>query len=98
MPWSAYTNTRRLCSFDLRGDPVAGRRPRPALSTGQDARRGMDRNEKKRLRERIGEHLDVSGARLTDDEALQLADLVDNYENYRGRTARRPRGTTAGAP
>ena len=36
----------------------------------------MDRNEKKRLRERIGEHLDVSGARLTDDEALQLADLV----------------------
>src|SRR5699024_4641913 len=66
-----------------------GRRPRPALSTGQDARRGMDRNEKKRLRERIGEDLDVSGARLTDDEALQLADLVDNYENYRGQSETR---------
>src|SRR5690625_3152040 len=49
----------------------------------------MDRNEKKRLRERIGEHLDVSGARLTDDEALQLADLVDNYENYRGQSETR---------
>lgn len=45
----------------------------------------MDRNEKKRIRDRIGEHLDVSGARLTDDEAAFLEDFVDTYdETYRG--------------
>lgn len=30
----------------------------------------MDKNEKKRTRESVGEHLDVAGARLTDDEAV----------------------------
>lgn len=50
----------------------------------------MDRNEKKRLRERIGEHLDVTGARLTDDEATLLGDFVDEYdEKHRGRTETR---------
>src|SRR5690625_7856272 len=33
--------------------------------------------------------MDESRARLTDDEALQLADLVDNYENYRGQSETR---------
>ena len=45
----------------------------------------MDRNEKKRLRERIGQHIDVSGTRMSDDEATLLADVIDNYdEQYRG--------------
>ncbi|MEA9986070.1 hypothetical protein [Subtercola sp. RTI3] len=46
----------------------------------------MDKNEKKRLRAHVGEHLDISGARLTDDEAEQLADFVDNYDEFRGRS------------
>lgn len=47
----------------------------------------MDRSEKKRLREHIGEHVDVSGARLSDDEAQFLGDFVDNYDDdYRGRS------------
>lgn len=49
----------------------------------------MDRNEKKRLREHIGKYLDVSSARLTDDEAVQLADFVDTYEHYRGQAETR---------
>jgi hypothetical protein len=36
----------------------------------------MDRNEKKRIRDYIGEHLDVSGTRLTDDEAGSSAACV----------------------
>lgn len=52
----------------------------------------MDRNEKKKLREHIGEHLDVSGARLTDDDATFLGDFVDNYdENYKGQSESRTR-------
>jgi len=46
----------------------------------------MDREEKQRLREHIGEHLDVSGARLKDDEAVFLGELIDNYDSYRGRS------------
>jgi len=50
----------------------------------------MDRNEKNRLREHIGEHLDVGKSRLTDDEAVFLSDFIDNYdEKYRGRTESR---------
>lgn len=48
----------------------------------------MDRNEKKRLRERIGEHIDVSGTRMSDDEATFLAGVIDNYdEQYRGESS-----------
>lgn len=48
----------------------------------------MDRHEKKRLRDHIGEHLDVSGARLTDDEAVELGEFVDTYnETSKGRDA-----------
>ncbi len=50
----------------------------------------MDRNEKKRLRDFIGEHVDVSGARLTDEEARSLADFIQDYdETYRGRSESR---------
>ncbi|GAA4297823.1 nuclear transport factor 2 (NTF2) superfamily protein [Actinomadura luteofluorescens] len=50
----------------------------------------MDRHEKKRLRDYIGEHLDVSSTRLTDDEARFLRDFLDAYdETYRGRTETR---------
>lgn len=54
----------------------------------------MDRTEKKQLRDHIGEHLDVSGTRLTDDEALFLCEFIDGYARYRGhvevrRTSRR---------
>jgi hypothetical protein len=50
----------------------------------------MDRNKKKKLREYIGEHLDVSSARLTDDEAIFLRDFIDEYdETYKGRSETR---------
>lgn len=50
----------------------------------------MDRSEKKKLREYIAEHLDVSNARLSDDEALQLRDFIDDYdESYKGQSVTR---------
>lgn len=49
----------------------------------------MDRDEKRRLREHIGEHLDVSGARMKDDEAEFLGSFIDDYDSYRGRSETR---------
>ena len=50
----------------------------------------VDRNEKKKLRELIGEHLDVSNARLTDDEAGFLKDFIVDYDDkYRGQSETR---------
>lgn len=49
----------------------------------------MDRSEKKRLRDRIGEHLDVSSSRLTDDEATFLNDFIDDYDAYKGQSKTR---------
>jgi len=47
----------------------------------------MDRNQKKLLRERIGVHLDVSGTRLSDDEALELSEFIENYDSsYKGKS------------
>lgn len=46
----------------------------------------MDANEKKKARARIGEHIDVSKARLTDAEAGELLDLVNGYDDYKGKT------------
>lgn len=47
----------------------------------------MDRNEKRRLRNSIGQHLDVSKTRLTDEEANILSDFIDNYDStYKGKT------------
>ena len=52
----------------------------------------MDRDEKKKIRNHIGEHLDVSGARLTDDEAVFLRDFVDEYDElHKGRSETRTR-------
>lgn len=51
----------------------------------------MDRNEKKKLREYIGEHLDVSGTRLTDEDAQQLGQFIDSYDDYRGHSKTRTR-------
>ena len=44
----------------------------------------MDRNEKKKLREKISEFLDLEHTRLSDDDASLLSDFVDNYDDYRG--------------
>lgn len=50
----------------------------------------MDRGEKKRLRDHIGEHLDVSSTRLTDEEAEFLVDFIDNYdETHQGHSETR---------
>ncbi|MET9587123.1 hypothetical protein ABZY10_29345 [Streptomyces sp. NPDC006539] len=47
----------------------------------------MDRHEKRQLRDYIGEYLDISGTRLTDDEATFLGNFLDEYDKtYRGRT------------
>lgn len=55
----------------------------------------VDRNEKKRLRDKIGASLDVSGARLTDDEAQFLGEFVDIYKDeYRGRSETRTNSFT----
>ena len=56
----------------------------------------MDRNEKKRRREFIGEHLDVSGTRLNDDETRMLCDYIENFaDDYSGQSETR-RTTTKG--
>ncbi|TFD83221.1 hypothetical protein [Cryobacterium fucosi] len=50
----------------------------------------MDQHEKKKIRDHIGEHIDVSNARLTNDETTFLRDFVDKYdEDYKGRTETR---------
>ena len=52
----------------------------------------MDRYEKKRLRDHIGEHLDVSKTRLTDDEAAFLESFIYTYdERFKGRSTSRER-------
>ena len=50
----------------------------------------MDRNEKKKLRESIGERLDVRDARLSDDDALFLAGFLENYDDkWKGQSGTR---------
>ncbi|MCY1232337.1 hypothetical protein D9M72_448220 [compost metagenome] len=52
----------------------------------------VDAHEKKKLRDQIGEHLDVSAAQLTDDEAVFLRDFIDDYgEVHRGNSKTRTR-------
>lgn len=51
----------------------------------------MDRKEKKKLRERIGEQLDVSRTRLSDEDARELGQFMDNYADYRGHSKTRTR-------
>ena len=55
----------------------------------------MDREQKRRLRDHIGEHLDVSGARLKDEESTFLADFVDDYDSYRGESDTRTSSFTS---
>ncbi|MDO8392482.1 MAG: hypothetical protein Q7V57_18565 [Actinomycetota bacterium] len=50
----------------------------------------MDRNEKNKLREAIGEHVDVSNARLSDDEAVFLNDFIEEYDDkFKGQSTTR---------
>lgn len=50
----------------------------------------MDRNEKKRLRAEIAQQLNLSGTRLTDDEATTLKGFIDDYDKaYKGRSETR---------
>ena len=51
----------------------------------------MKRSDKKRLRDKIAEHIDISATRLSDGEAQQLSDLVDDYDSYSGRSETRER-------
>lgn len=51
----------------------------------------MDRSEKKRLRKKIAEHIDISATRLSDNEAQQLSDFVDDYDSYSGTSDTRER-------
>lgn len=47
----------------------------------------MDKSEKKRLRSRIGERLDISHTRMSDDDALMLDRFLDSYEtDYKGKS------------
>lgn len=56
----------------------------------------MDRNEKRRRREFIGERIDVRGTRLKDDETAVLCDYIENFANdYKGQSETR-RTTTKG--
>jgi hypothetical protein len=55
----------------------------------ENGARKMDRQEKMRLREHIGKHVDVSGTRLTDDEAQRLAKFIDDYDSHRGQSRTR---------
>ena len=59
----------------------------------------MNRREKKALRDRIGEHLDIGSARLSDHEAEVLGQFIDDYAySYRGRSdSRRTRRTGWGS-
>lgn len=46
----------------------------------------MDRKEKKRLKEEIGKHIDLSNGRFTDYEVSRLHDLVEGRDSYDGRS------------
>ncbi len=46
----------------------------------------MDRKEKNRMKEEIGEFIDLKYGRFTDEEMERLHDLVQNRETYNGRS------------
>lgn len=46
----------------------------------------MDRKEKKRLKDEIGKHIDLSNGRFTDYEVSRLHNLVEERDSYNGRT------------
>ena len=43
----------------------------------------MNKQEKRNY---IGQHIDISHARLTDNEADTLCDLIKNYDSYKGKS------------
>ena len=51
----------------------------------------MDRGRKKRLRDKISQSIDITSTRLSDDEALELSDFVDDYDSYAGTSKTRER-------
>lgn len=62
------------------------KQPGAGQPISENGARKMDRQEKMRLREHIGKHVDVSGTRLTDDEAQRLAEFIDDYDSRRGQS------------
>ena len=46
----------------------------------------MDRKEKKQMKERISDYLDLGNGRYKDDEVETLLDLTENREEYDGRS------------
>ncbi|WP_407358037.1 hypothetical protein LTA6_002628 [Microbacterium sp. LTA6] len=46
----------------------------------------MERGEKARMRDYIGQHLDVSSTRLSDYQAQRLVEFIDSYDQYRGKS------------
>ncbi|KAF2412533.1 hypothetical protein B1729_14570 [Microbacterium sp. B35-04] len=53
----------------------------------------MDRGDKARTRDYIGQYLDVSGSRLSDYQAQRLVDFIENYDKYRGQSFTKKRST-----
>ncbi|QKW22323.1 hypothetical protein HUT16_27485 [Kitasatospora sp. NA04385] len=52
----------------------------------------MDRREKQQRRNYIGEYLDISSTRMTDDEVMLLCEFIEMYDkSYRGVTKTRTR-------
>lgn len=51
----------------------------------------MDRGKKKRLRNKISQCIDITSTRLSDDEAQELSDFVDDYGSYAGTSITRER-------
>jgi len=70
------------------GSPLR-KKPSAGKPISENAARKMDREQKMRLRERIGNHLDVSSARLKDDEVQFLAEFIEDYDSYRGQSQTR---------
>jgi hypothetical protein len=56
----------------------------------------VDRKEKQKLREQIGEHLDVSNTRLSDDEAEFLHGFIEDYDDkFKGQSETRQSSYTS---
>ena len=51
----------------------------------------MDRKEKNRMKAEIGEYIDLSNGRYTDKEIERLHSLVQNREQYNGRSKTYPK-------
>ena len=62
------------------------------LEYAQDGQERLrDRGKKKRLRDKISQSIDITSTRLSDDEAQELSDFVDEYDSYAGTSTTRER-------